>query len=403
MAKVRLPARTQAWTSWDILRATLIVLGVWIFLQLLWVAREVVFVGFLGALFGITAARGVDSLQERLRVPRGLGATVLVLGTFGLVVGLAWATAPQIGEQLGELRTQVPQAIEQVQRWVQQRVGGVTDLLQQDGGGQGGGQPLQGEGAQGEAGGPARDGARQGETGRPAGGAAPIDIRQGLAQQMAGVGRAFFTVFSSTLSALGGLIVIIFVTIFIAADPELYHRGLMHLFPRSSRERAGEVLTALAATLRRWLATQLVGMLIIGVVTTTALLILDVKAAFALGLIAGLLEFVPYIGPILSAVPAVAMALLDSPEKALWVVLAYTAIQQLEGVVIQPLLMQKGLELPPVLTVLGQTAMALVFGFLGLLVAVPLLGTIMTAVKMLYVRDVVGDEVSVPGVEEEYA
>jgi predicted PurR-regulated permease PerM len=91
------------------------------------------------------------------------------------------------------------------------------------------------------------------------------------------------------------------------------------------------------------------------------------------------------------------MALLDSPEKALYVALAYTAIQQLEGVVLQPLLMKEGLQVPPVITILSQGLLATVFGFLGLLLVVPLVASIIIPVKMLYVRDVVGDEVSVPG------
>jgi predicted PurR-regulated permease PerM len=127
------------------------------------------------------------------------------------------------------------------------------------------------------------------------------------------------------------------------------------------------------------------------------LVLLDVKAAIALGILAGLLEFIPYVGPILSAVPAIAMALVDGPDKAVYVALAYIAIQQLEGVVLQPLLMKEGLELPPVITILGQALFALVFGFLGLLLAVPLLASVMIPIKMLYVRDVVGDDVSVPG------
>jgi predicted PurR-regulated permease PerM len=142
---------------------------------------------------------------------------------------------------------------------------------------------------------------------------------------------------------------------------------------------------------------QIIAMVAIGSVTTVVLLLLGVKAAVALGIIAGLLEFIPYVGPILSAVPAIAMALMDGPEKALYVALAYVAIQQLEGVVLQPLLMKEGLELPPVITILGQALLALVFGFMGLLLAVPLLATAMVPIKMLYVRDVVGDEVSVPG------
>jgi predicted PurR-regulated permease PerM len=144
---------------------------------------------------------------------------------------------------------------------------------------------------------------------------------------------------------------------------------------------------------------QMIAMVVIGSVTTVALLLLDIKAAIALGIVAGLLEFIPYVGPILAAVPALAMALVDGPEKALYVVIAYTVIQQLEGVVLQPLLMKEGLELPPVITILGQALFSLVFGFLGLLLAVPLLATVMVPIKMLYVRDVVGDDVSVLGEE----
>jgi predicted PurR-regulated permease PerM len=211
------------------------------------------------------------------------------------------------------------------------------------------------------------------------------------------VGRHFFAFFSSTVAVLGALIILLFVAIFVAVDPGLYHRGLMHLFPHRARQRAGEVLSATATTLRRWLLMQMVAMLAIGTVTTVVLLLLDVKAAIALGIIAGLLEFIPYVGPILSAAPAVAMALVDGPDKAIYVVIAYIAIQQLEGVVLQPLLMKEGLDLPPVITILGQALFSLVFGFLGLLLAVPLIASVMVPVKLLYVRDVVGDEVSVPG------
>jgi predicted PurR-regulated permease PerM len=159
------------------------------------------------------------------------------------------------------------------------------------------------------------------------------------------------------------------------------------------------VLTAVATVLRRWLVTQVIAMAVIGTVTTVVLLALHVKAAFALGTIAGLLEFVPTIGPIMSAVPAVAMGFLDSPEKALSVVVAYVLIQALENHILIPLLMKGGVDLPPVLTILAQALMALVFGFLGLMVAVPMLAAIMVGVKMLYVEDTIGDEIQVAGEE----
>jgi predicted PurR-regulated permease PerM len=382
--------RDSGWRTRDILRAATIVAAVYVALQLLWVGRSVFLIGFFGVLLGIVLTAGVDRLQ-RFRIPRGIGAVLIVLLVFGALTGLGLLVAPQIGRQFGELRQQLPQAIERVERWVQQRAGGVASLIQ----------PGQGEDAEGdEAGGTDSTGRRE-ASGEPSdsAGAKPVDLRQGVAQQLAGVGRHFFALFSSTISVLGALVIMLFVAIFVAVDPGLYHRGLMHLFPHRTRRKAGEVLSATATTLRRWLLMQMIAMLVIGAVTTVALLLLGVKAAVALGIIAGLLEFVPYLGPILSAVPAIGMALVDGPEKALYVALAYTAIQQLEGVVLQPLLMKEGLELPPVITILGQALFALVFGFLGLLLAVPLLATVMIPVKMLYVRDVVGDEVSVPGEE----
>jgi predicted PurR-regulated permease PerM len=141
-----------------------------------------------------------------------------------------------------------------------------------------------------------------------------------------------------------------------------------------------------AMVLRKWLVTQLIAMVVIGAVTTTVLLILKVKAAFALGVLAGLFEFIPTVGPLLSAIPSVAMGFLDSPEKAATVAVAYWGIQFLENHILIPLLMKGGMDLPPALTVITQALLALVFGFLGLMVAVPLLATVMVMVQVLYVE-----------------
>jgi predicted PurR-regulated permease PerM len=383
------------WRTRDILRAAALVAGVYVALELLWVGRSVFLIGFFGVLLGIVLSAGVDRL-ERWRVPRGLGAVLILLLFFGALTGIGFLAAPQISRQVGELRQQVPAAIDRVEQWLQRRSGGVAQIIQAasdtssgQGGGTGGNtaaadtaskdtsaqQADSGRGKQqGASGG--SDTAGGGDRQQGLGGG-QVDIRKSLTQQLAGVGRHFFAFFSSTVAVLGALIILLFVAIFVAVDPGLYHRGLMHLFPHRARQRAGEVLSATATTLRRWLLMQMV--------------------AIALGIIAGLLEFIPYVGPILSAAPAVAMALVDGPDKAIYVVIAYIAIQQLEGVVLQPLLMKEGLDLPPVMTILGQALFSLVFGFLGLLLAVPLIASVMVPVKLLYVRDVVGDEVSVPG------
>jgi predicted PurR-regulated permease PerM len=379
--------RSSGWRTRDILRTLAIIAGFYITLQLLWVGRSVVLLTFLGVLFGLALTAGVDRLERR-RVPRGVGAVLIVLAFLGILVGVGAVTAPSITGQLRELKTQLPEAIGKIQRWVHERQAGVSEVLQQVSPppADSASQPSQDKNR-----GTEQDADPEGnaEDNKPA-----ISLGQGIAEH-------FFSVFSSTLAVLGGFLLILFVAVFVAIDAQTYHDGLMHLFPHDMRKRAGQVLTATAAMLRRWLLAQFVSMVAVGVLTTGVLLLLGVKSAVALGIIAGVLEFIPIAGPIIASVPGIAMGFLDGPEKALYVALAYVVVQQLEANLLYPLIMKKGLEIPPVLTIVAQGVMSLVFGFIGLLVAVPMLATVIVPIKMLYVRDVVGDEVKLPGEESE--
>lgn len=381
----------SSWRSADILRAASIVAGLFIILKLLWVANEIVIVVFLGTLFGIAVAAGVDKL-ERFRVPRGFGAAFVVLSFLAIMYALGSFVAPTIAEQGRELRRQLPEAIGRAEGWLNKRnpaimssILGATDSTQVQ----------------------AADSTRpdtSGAKGAPAK-PAPGDSTQehaprsglgaNISKHMGSAARYLFPFITSTFEVIAGLVLILMMSVYIGADPFTYRNGILHLFPKRKRERIGEVLTAMAVMLRKWLVTQLIAMLVIGVVSTIALLLLRVKAPFALGIIAGLLEFVPTIGPVLSAVPAIAMGFLDSPEKALYVGLVYIAIQQLENHILIPLLMKGGMDLPPVLTIVTQGLMALLFGFLGLMIAVPLLAAVMVPIKMLYVEDALGDDIGV--------
>ena len=382
------PGRSTGWATRDVLRVLALIAGFYVTLQLLWAGRSVILLTFLGVLFGLALTAGVDRLERR-RVPRGVGAVLMVLAVLGALVGIGAATAPSITGQLRELKTQLPAAIGKIQRWVRERQEGVSEVLEQVAP-----QVVDSAGKQAE-------GAKPGQANK----AGPNEksgtpLEQGLAEQIGGVGRHLFGFFSSTLAALGALILVLFVAIFVAIDAQTYHDGLMHLFPHDTRERAGEVLTATATMLRRWLLTQFISMVVVGALTAIVLLLLGVKAAIALGIIAGILEFIPIAGPIIASIPGIAMGFLDGPEKAVYVALAYIVIQQLEANLVYPLLMKKGLDLPPVLTIVAQGVFSIVFGLLGLLVAVPMLAAAMVPIKMLYVRDVVGDEVRLPGEAE---
>lgn len=409
-ASVSTPQR-PGWRTADILRAAVLVFAVWLGLRLLWVAYPLLFAAFLGLLFSLPVARGADFL-ERFHIPRGLGAALIVLGFLGLLVGLgAWA-GPTLRTQLGELRTAVPQAVNQIEAWVGRNQGGmIGQLLPFDvspapaaqnaqaapnaqtarpapgrpapsPGGESAQQPAQARGGQAEDPEPA--------AGQPSGQLSSIP--DSLSGQLGAVTRYLFSFLSSTVAVVTGLFLILVLTIYLAAAPKLYLKGVLHMVPHDSRPRAAQVLKAIGITLQRWLRAQLIAMAVIGVVTTLGLWALDIKAALALGIIAGLLEFIPLIGPLLSAIPAVAMGFLDSPQKALMVILLYIGIQLLENHILIPIVMKEGVDLPPALTIIGLSIMGVVFGFLGMLVAVPLLAAILVAVKILYVEGVVGDD-----------
>jgi predicted PurR-regulated permease PerM len=417
---VRRRPRGTGWSSGDVLRAAIILLGVYVVVQMVVLIQALLLTAFLGFLFGLAVARGADHLN-RWHVPRGVAAGLIVLLFYAALYGAGAVAAPVLGRQFGALRSRLPEATDRVELWLAQHKGGLFAQALEDNGAPAAAaasaqpaaaQPTAGlPGAQRGRGARALQGAARGAAGATGPGAAPApgakgppaaglvpelpsQLRRTLAHQLGTASRFLFPFLSSTLEALGGILLITFIAIYFGIDPGTYRRGILHLVPIHGRRRADEVMTAIGNSLRRWLMVQFVAMVVIGVAVSVGLTLLGVEAAISLGIIAGVLEFVPTIGPILAALPAIAMGFLVSPQKALAVALVFTLLQQLEGNLLIPVLMKHGMELPPLLTILGQAALAVLFGFLGLVIAVPLLAAVMVAVKMLYVEDVVGDEMN---------
>ncbi|WP_420473766.1 AI-2E family transporter [Noviherbaspirillum sp. ST9] len=149
-----------------------------------------------------------------------------------------------------------------------------------------------------------------------------------------------------------------------------------------------------------WLRGKLLSMTVVGAATAIGLTILGVPLALALGLVAGLLDFIPYIGPVLAAIPALLIAFSQGPMLALYVILLFIVLQLLEGYLLLPLIERKTVSMPPALTITMQVLMGLAFGLAGIALATPLTAVVAVLVAMLYVEDVLDDRVNLPAEKE---
>jgi predicted PurR-regulated permease PerM len=202
---------------------------------------------------------------------------------------------------------------------------------------------------------------------------------------------------ASISNALAEILIVLFGGIYLAAQPRFYRSGAIKLVPAGKRRLVAEVMDESERALRLWLRGQLAAMLAVGLLTGTGLWLLGLPSALVLGIIAGILEFVPFVGPILSAVPAVLLALAVSPDLALSVVLLYFAVQQFEGYVLTPLVQQYAVDLPGVVLLFSLVGLGTLFGALGVILAAPLTVVIYVLVKRLYVIEALHTPTPIPG------
>jgi predicted PurR-regulated permease PerM len=207
-----------------------------------------------------------------------------------------------------------------------------------------------------------------------------------------GIAGRVSTALTSTVGAMINILIVLLVGLYLAFDPCPYVNGAIRLFPKKHRERAREVLASLRDVLFHWMQGQVVGMTVVGVLVAGGLWALGIPLAGTLGLIAGLFEFVPNIGPILSGVPAALLALTVSPTHVIYVIALYVVVQTLESYLLMPLVMRRAVSLPPALTIVAQLIGTLTAGWLGLLLATPLVATLVVLVQKVYLESVLGEE-----------
>jgi predicted PurR-regulated permease PerM len=331
-------------------------------LLLAWHVVDVLLTVFAAILFAIFLRGLADALSARTRMPRGSSLAVVGLVLVALVGAGGWLLAGDVAAEVDQLARDLPRALGQFAERLEQYEWGRWVL-----------------GATGDVG---------------------ERLFEGFVRDAPGV---LTRTLGTTLGLLATVVIVVALGIYLAVDADVYARGVLHLLPKARRRRGEEVLAALQFTLQWWLIGKVVVMAVVGVLTGVGLWLIGLPLALTLGLMAGLLDFIPYVGPVLAFGPAILLALTQDATLALWVGALYLVVQSLESYVLTPVVQWRAVSLPPALTIVSQVVLTVLFGVQGLLLATPLTAAGLVLVKMLYVEDALGDRMELPGADRDVA
>jgi predicted PurR-regulated permease PerM len=331
------------------IRRTLLVVGIitvfFLLALLVHFSLDILLMLFAGALLAIFYRGCSFWLASKINWDPDKILPIIIILHLGLSVLIVILLSPQVSEQIERLSEEIPESVRNLQEeFFQTRVGGIVERNLPD------------------------DGNVVGDS-------------ESMFQTV-------FDFFQITLEVLVNIVIMFVFALFLAFNPKLYKNGFISLFPKKRRPRISEVWDNVNVTLFKWFIGQILDMTSIFIMTAIALWLLDIPLVLTLSLIAFLFSFVPNIGPILSALPAILLAFTIEPIYAVYVGLAYLGIQMFESYFITPNIQKKAIKMPPILLLSFQLIMVSFAGVLGLLISTPLLAALIIIVKMLYIEDV---------------
>ncbi|HBB35468.1 MAG TPA: AI-2E family transporter [Cyanobacteria bacterium UBA8803] len=333
-------------------------LGKWIGLlvfilsmYILWQIRQALLLIFTA----VVLADALNILVERFHRSGMKRVFAVLLSMFlllSVLVGFYWLIVPPFASQLQQLIELVPKGIAQLNQWIEVLKGRISPELRD--------QYLPNINQL-------------------------IQQLQPVVQQVLGGGFSFA---KNSLAVLAQFLIVIVLALMLLADPHAYRTAFIRLFPSFYRRRVDEILVECDKSLQGWLLGILFNMVVIASLSFVGLLVLRIPLALAQAALAGILTFIPNIGPALSVVPPIAIALLETPWKAIAVLILYIVIQQVESNLLTPYVMAQQVSLLPAVTLMAQVFFATFFGFLGLLLALPLTVVAQVWLKEVLIKDI---------------
>lgn len=307
-------------------------------------ARQLVLVSLIGVGFGVLLSPLLTWMYHKRNIPRVVTAILFVIALFAGAIGVGYILYLLLSEQVSLLIAQAPDIAATIQREVGQYLETHPYLESQ--------------------------------------------VRKLQFEQA--VRTMFSTVFQgvqTVVIAVVGTLLVLSLSIYVALHSESYFQGLLSLFPKYERPRAAEVLHQSALVLRQWFTGQLIVISISGAAATLGLWLLEIDYWLLLGVLTGILGFIPYIGPIITMLVAAIVTLGSDPNQVGWVLALYLAIQQLQGDVTIPLVMKGRVRLPEAHLIVFMFLMGGVFGVLGVFIAPPLFAVLRNVYLMTYVTN----------------
>ncbi|HEX8554382.1 MAG TPA: AI-2E family transporter [Sphingomonas sp.] len=324
-----------------VFRATVVVLATTAAAYVVWLLVDVLLLLFACALVSLILLTITNRIRRHLGLPFGFALALAIVGLLTLIGGAVWFFGATMQGEFAELATRLPSA------WANMQARMRTSSI----------------------------------------GSSILERAQGLAPSGQAIVNAATTALAAVGGALSGLAIVLVGGLYLAAQPTLYSVGLLRMVPARAQKPAAETLDAISVSLRNWLKGQALGMLFVGVGTGLGLWLVGVPAAWAIGLVAGLAEFVPYAGILLAGIPAVVLAFGQDSSTGFWTIGVLIAVQQLQGNLVMPLLQNKMVDLPPAITIFGIIAAGILFGVAGVLLATPLTIVVLVLVRRLYLGE----------------
>jgi predicted PurR-regulated permease PerM len=315
-------------------------------LAALYVAGNLLILAFGSVLGAIVIHAIAEIYRDRLRMPARLALCLAIATIFALILFLGWLLGVAFRQQVNVFVTHLPAMLNQLGDYMSQSAVGakVADAV----------------------------------------GAAYAGSR--IAQDIGGLAAGAGEIFLNALLVLVG-------AIFFAVDPGVYERGLLLLMPPQKRAAIDDALVDVASTLRRWLRAQLIQMVTMGMLIGLGLWAIGVPSAAALGLLAGLSEFIPYIGPLAAMLPALGLAATQGSGALVWTLAVFALVRLVQTNLITPFVTSRVIAIPPAVTLFAILAIGMVFGIFGLFFSAALLVVIFTLVRSLYLRETLGEDI----------